>query len=113
VASLDSVTITSQLLKWKEEAEEKKKLELEQKTKKRMVGTGRFELPHTLALAGERPSQTSFCVQVARDLHEHILGRSRSAVQACRSSVHFQLHHEATLRHQDRFEERSIPYEKR
>jgi hypothetical protein len=45
VASLDNVTITSQLGKWKEEADERRRLELEQKTRKSMVGTGRFELP--------------------------------------------------------------------
>ena len=45
VASLDNVTITSQLAKWKEEADERKKLELEQKKRKTLVGTGRFELP--------------------------------------------------------------------
>jgi hypothetical protein len=45
VESLDNVTITSQLEKWKEEAEERTKLELEQKKTKEMVGTGRFELP--------------------------------------------------------------------
>jgi hypothetical protein len=45
VASIDNVTITSQLAKWKEEADGRRRLELKQKTKKSMVGTGRFELP--------------------------------------------------------------------
>jgi hypothetical protein len=46
VAALDNVTITSQLGNWKTEADEWKKLELKQKTDVKMVGTGRFELPH-------------------------------------------------------------------
>ena len=41
VASLDNVTITSQLAKWKEEADERQRLELEEKTKKRLVGFSR------------------------------------------------------------------------
>jgi hypothetical protein len=44
VAGLDNVTITSQLAKWKAEAEERKK-QNSQKSKNLMVGTGRFELP--------------------------------------------------------------------
>jgi len=48
VASLDSDTITSQLPKWKADAVERRRLELEQKKRKLMVGMGRLELPHTL-----------------------------------------------------------------
>jgi hypothetical protein len=44
VAALDSGTITSQLAKWKTKAEEREK-QNSKKTKKKMVGTGRFELP--------------------------------------------------------------------
>ena len=44
VASLDNVTITSRLAKWKAEADERQKLELKQKTNKKLVGTARFEL---------------------------------------------------------------------
>ncbi len=46
VAELDSVTITSQLGRWKAEGEEREKAKKCRKTKKmNMVGTGRFELP--------------------------------------------------------------------
>jgi len=45
VAALDNVTITSQLGNWKTNADEWKMLELKQKKRFIMVGTGRFELP--------------------------------------------------------------------
>ena len=44
VASLDNVTITSQLGKWKNEAEERDKA-ISLNTRVKMVGMGRFELP--------------------------------------------------------------------
>ena len=44
VASLDNVTITAQLEKWKAESEEREARK-QLKTKDLMVGMGRFELP--------------------------------------------------------------------
>ena len=45
VAALDNVTITSRLADWKTNTEEWGRLELKQKKRLIMVGTGRFELP--------------------------------------------------------------------
>ena len=68
VASLDNVTITSQLAKWKAEADERRRLELQQKTTRRMVGTARFELatPRTPSECSNRLSHvpTVFATQV-------------------------------------------------
>ena len=45
VESLDSRTITSQLAKWEALANQNREPETKEKKPKRMVGTGRFELP--------------------------------------------------------------------
>jgi integrase len=45
VESLDNVTITSQLEKWQRRAGQRRKPQVAQTKKKRLVGTGRFELP--------------------------------------------------------------------
>ncbi len=45
VESLDNDTITSQLAKWEEQANQSQKPETKEKKSKLLVGTGRFELP--------------------------------------------------------------------
>jgi hypothetical protein len=45
VESLDNDTITSQLAKWEEQANQSRKPETQEKKTRRLVGTGRFELP--------------------------------------------------------------------
>jgi len=68
VAALDNVTITSQLAKWKAEADDRRKAELNKKKGKRMVGTARFELatPRTPSECSTRLSHvpTVFATQV-------------------------------------------------
>jgi len=55
VESLDNDTITSQLAKWEVEAKRGAAVETAGKKRKRMVGTGRFELPTPRTPSGSEP----------------------------------------------------------
>jgi hypothetical protein len=69
VKSLDSDTITSQLAKWEALANQSREPETKEKKTRRMVGTGRFELPTPRTPSGlSSPSGRSRGINALRSL---------------------------------------------